>query len=352
MEATHSQQNRYHRQSILPQIGPAGQHRLSQSRVLLIGCGALGTVMAEQLTRAGVGYLRIVDRDLVESTNLQRQTLFDEADVAANLPKAVAAQRRLGRINSSVGIDAHVADVHSGNIEQLVRIEGGAADLILDGTDNVQTRYLINDITVKHRVPWVYGGCVGVDGRVMPVWPEQTPCLRCLFPDPPAPGTLPTCDTAGVLGPAATVVGAIQSTIAMRILIEQNPRPDEQLLSFDLWTARFKPISLAAARRSDCICCGQKHFEFLSQPADVSVSLCGREAVQIRPSSAKVIDLQLVAKRLSAAGQTTLTPFFVKCDLRDPAEVSLTLFPDGRLIVHGTTDPGRARSIQARFLGR
>ena len=209
--------SRYHRQVLLPQIGQAGQERLAGARVLLVGCGALGSVIAEQLARAGVGLLRIADRDVVELTNLQRQVLFDERDVAEHTPKAVAAARRLKEINSEVRVEALICDVHAGNIEDFVD-----GDLIIDGTDNVETRYLVNDISVKHGLPWVYGACVGTEGRCMAVLPPEDACLRCVYPEPPSATELPTCDTAGVLGPAAALVASLQVTAAIRLLVGEH----------------------------------------------------------------------------------------------------------------------------------
>ena len=213
--------SRYHRQILLPQVGPDGQRRLGEATVLLIGCGALGTVIAEQLTRAGVGRLRICDRDIIELTNLQRQVLFDEADARAGTPKAVAAAERLARVNAQVHVEPHVIDVHSGNIEDLIEGERGAprAGLILDGTDNADIRYLINDAAVKQGVPWVYGGCVGTSGRAMAIVPGASPCLRCLFPEPPAAGELETCDTVGVLASAAAVIASLEVVAGMKILL-------------------------------------------------------------------------------------------------------------------------------------
>ncbi|MEA2734349.1 MAG: molybdopterin-synthase adenylyltransferase [Humisphaera sp.] len=339
--------DRYHRQTLLPQIGPGGQERLTRSRVLLVGCGALGTVIAEQMARAGIGFLRICDRDLVETTNLQRQVLFDEADVTAGTPKAIAAAQRLRRINSTIVIEPHVVDVHSGNIESLM----DGIDLVMDGTDNAETRYLVNDATVKHARPWVYGACVGTGGRVMGIVPGRSPCLRCLFPDLPEPGALETCDTAGVLASAASVVASLQVVEAMKIILGDASAARE-LVTIDLWPLRIKTISTADARRQDCPTCGERRFEFLDvRPGAAATSLCGRNTVQVRPASNGTrIDLDAIAGRLEVAGEVERTAFFVRCTLRD-GNLSLTLFPDGRAMVHGTADPAVARSIYARFIG-
>jgi molybdopterin-synthase adenylyltransferase len=344
--------DRYHRQVLLPQIGRIGQDRLGAACVLVVGCGALGGMIAEQLVRAGVGTVRIADRDLVELTNLQRQVLFDESDAREQTPKAVAAARKLRQINSQVTIEAMVVDVHAGNAERFAGLENGLkpVNLILDGTDNAETRYLLNDVAVKHGIPWVYGGCVGTEGRCMAMHPPHTACLRCLFPQPPAAGELPTCDTAGVLGPAATVVASLQTTAGLKMLLE-NPA-DEQLISVDLWSGRFKSVSTSSAKRPDCPTCGHGHFDFLdSTSGGASTSLCGRNAVQIRPASAATVDLQMLSEKLSSAGQVHRNQYLLRCELHDPRNLKLTVFADGRAIVDGTADPERAKSIYARFVG-
>jgi adenylyltransferase/sulfurtransferase len=345
MDANLTNENRYHRQALLPQIGAEGQRRISSARVLLVGCGALGTVIADQLVRAGVGFIRIVDRDVVEMTNLQRQVLFDEEDVRRGLPKAVAAANRLRRVNSMVEIDARVTDVHSGNAEELIGV-----DVILDGTDNAETRYLINDVAVKHGVPWVYGACVGTEGRVMAVVPRKGPCLRCVFAEPPGVGELATCDTAGVLGPAAAVVASYQVVAATKVIIGAAAAVRE-MVTLDVWSLRSRVVSLADSRREDCPCCGRRRFEFLDRPSTGSVSLCGRNAVQIRPSTAARVDLKEMSRRLAAVGEVQRSDYMVRCELREDRSINLSLFPDGRLIVHGTGDVARARTIAARVVG-
>jgi molybdopterin/thiamine biosynthesis adenylyltransferase len=341
--------DRYHRQTLLPQIGDAGRRRLAASRVLLVGCGALGGTIAEQLVRAGVGLLRVIDRDIVELTNLQRQVLFSESDAREQLPKAVAAANRLRAINSEVTVDALVRDVDAGNIEELMRVGGERVDVILDGTDNVATRYLINDAAVKHGVPWVYGGCVGVEGRMMMIRPARTPCLRCVFPAPPAGSELPTCDTAGVLGPAAAVVASLQAIAAIHLLVDPSRDVEPQMLTMDLWRNRFHVMSLAGARREDCVTCAQRRFEFLDAMTRSTAQLCGRDAVQL---AAAAIDPAAVETKLAAFGDVTRTPYFVRCALRGESQgIELTVFTDGRTIVHGTSDPARARSIHARLIG-
>lgn len=348
--------DRYHRQTLLPQVGLAGQECLGRARVLLIGCGALGCHIAQQLARSGVGHIRLVDRDLVDLTNLHRQVLFTEADAADAMPKAIAAARALQQANSKIVIEPLVADVHSGNIETFAGITGRDrayhAQLILDGTDNAQTRYLINDLAVREAIPWVYGACVGVEGRVMPIVPGKTPCLRCLFPEPPAPGELATCDTAGVLPAAAAVVGALQAAMAIRLLVEGPGAADTGLLAMDAWTLRFRTINTSDARREDCPCCGKRQFEFLDRPASAdAASLCGRNAVQIRPSHAVEADLAALAGRLSSAGTVQNLEFMLRCHLTQPAGTRLSIFPDGRIIVDGTGDVALARTLVARYVG-
>jgi molybdopterin/thiamine biosynthesis adenylyltransferase len=337
---------RYHRQMLLPQIGDAGQQRLAASRVLLIGCGALGTTIADQLVRAGVGHLTIADRDIVELTNLQRQTLFDESDAANELPKAIAAANRLRAVNSSIEVSPIVTDVHSGNIEDIVKV---GFDLILDGTDNVQTRYLINDVSVKHAIPWIYGGAVGTEGRVMVVAGKGAPCLRCIFPVPSDPAELQSCDTTGVLGMAAGIVGAYQSIEALKILT--GAADSNVLMRFDFWTPRVNFISIADAKTVDCPCCGQREFEFLKAANNMGAALCGRNAVQVSPVGNNRIDLDQMARKLASAGEVQRTPYFVRCRLSDPPSVSLTIFPDGRSLIQGITEIARARSLHARFVG-
>ena len=321
--------------------------------MLLIGCGALGTVIADQLARAGVGRLRICDRDVVEETNLQRQVLFDESDARAGTPKAVAAAQRLAHVNSSVQIEPHVVDVHSGNIEELLegRHSAGAttrANVILDGSDNAEVRYLINDAAVKQGVPWVYGGCVGTSGRVMAIMPNVSPCLRCLFPELPAAGELDTCDTAGVLAPAAAMVASLQVVMAMKILLGQPV--EQQLTSFELWSGRIQSISTAGARRDDCPTCGRRDFVFLNRSAAGTTTLCGRDAVQVLPTTRAALNAHRIAARLAAAGHTESTQHLVRCSLTESG-LGLTVFPDGRAIIKGTTDPVVARSIYARYVG-
>jgi adenylyltransferase/sulfurtransferase len=344
--------NRYHRQTLLPQIGTAGQENLARSRVLLVGCGALGSVVAEQLVRGGVGLLRIVDRDVVELTNLQRQVLFDESDVRDGTPKAIAAAARLSAINSTVRIDPRVNDLTSGNVEDLIS-DGGRVDLIIDGTDNVETRYLLNDVAVKLGVPWIYGACVGTEGRVLSVKPGTTACLRCVFAQPPAPGELPTCDTAGVLAPVAAMVASLEVIAALKLLVHGQAG---ELIRIDGWSDSFRATETTHARRPDCITCGHRRFEFLDARGTGgggSVRLCGRNAIQIRPTAAQgqLVSLVDIARKLEPLVAVQRTAYLLRCAAPDDASLRLTVFADGRMTVEGTTDPARARSLYARYLG-
>lgn len=335
--------DRYSRQRVLPEIGAEGQERLLASSVLLIGAGALGCAQAQLLARAGVGRMRIADRDLVEIHNLQRQLLFDERDAQERLPKAEAAARRLRSANSSLAVEAVVADVTSGNVEALLDGVG----VVLDGTDNLETRYLINDACVKRGVPWIYGGAVGTSGMVMAVRPGAGPCLRCLFPEPAPPGSLPTCELSGVLNAAPAVVGALQVVEAIRLLVGAPPRRPG-LLALDLWAGTFR--SAAVRRDEACRCCGLRRFDFLEATrAPLAVALCGRHAVQVSPGVSTRLDLAALADRLAAAGAA---PHVNGLLVHFQAEgCELLVFPDGRAIVKGTDDPAVARGLYARYVG-
>jgi molybdopterin/thiamine biosynthesis adenylyltransferase len=336
--------DRYHRQSLLPQIGREGQARLAGARVAVLGCGALGTVSAELLARAGVGFLRLIDRDLVELTNLQRQTLYAEADVGD--AKAAAAAQRLGAVNSAIALEPAVVDVHSGNILALI----GDVDLVLDGTDNADTRYLLNDAAVRLGKPWVYGGAVGTEGRAMLIRSGHGPCLRCLWPDPPAAGELPTCDTAGVLATASATVGVLQANFALRHLVQPKPFTF-QIAVAELWPLNLRTTTILEPNPA-CPACQAGRYDFLDRPVEASqAQLCGQDAVQIRPARGGELDLAVLGTRLASAGAVQRTPFLLRCDLTDPAGVRLTVFRDGRAILSGVRDVTRARSLYARYVG-
>jgi adenylyltransferase/sulfurtransferase len=337
---------RYDRQMRFAPLGEAGQQRLAAGRALVCGCGALGSVIAETLTRAGVGYVRIVDRDFVELNNLQRQVLFDEQDVANNLPKAVAAVEKLRRVNSAVEIESVVADVTHVNIAKLA----GDVDVIVDGTDNFATRFLVNDFAVKHDKPWVYGGCIGAEGQSMTILPHDTACLACLLPEPPPPGTTPTCDTAGILGPAIGVIGSLEACEAIKILSGNASAVSRSLSIVELWDHRLRQVDVSKLRdQSDCRACRHGEFPWLSgERSGGPAVLCGRNAVQIAAPVGTVLSLEELATRLAGVGKIVRNPFLLRLSVDD---YLLTVFPDGRTIVGGTDDVAVARTLQAKYVG-
>ncbi len=334
---------RYSRQILFNQIGKSGQEKLLNSRVLLVGCGALGAAHAEILARAGVGFLRIVDRDFVEFTNLQRQTLYSESDAKERLPKAIAAKNRLAEINSEVEIEAIVADVNHSNIESFVK----DVDLVLDGTDNFQIRYLLNDACVKLKKTWIYGAAVSSYGTTMTIIPNETPCLRCIFEEMPSAGSSPTCDTAGVIQPIISSISAIQTTEALKILTGNSGDLHKSLIQIDVWQNDWRKIKLGKLNE-DCECCAKRNFEFLdAESSEFSAVLCGRNAVQIAPRAAQ-IDLENLAEKLKSHGEIKLNEYLLRLRVED---YELTVFRDGRAIIRGTDDVSAARSIYAKFVG-
>ncbi|HZU26828.1 MAG TPA: ThiF family adenylyltransferase [Bryobacteraceae bacterium] len=331
--------DRYSRQIRFSAIGEAGQQRIIDARIALVGCGALGSFQAAALARAGAGLLRIIDRDYVEASNLQRQWLFEESDAAAALPKAIAARARLARINSGVRVEAEVADLTAANAGELL----SGVDLILDGTDNFETRYLINDYSARENVPWIYGAAVGSYGLAMAVIPGRTACLACVYPDPPS-GAQPTCETAGVLGPATSLVASLQVAAALKLIVTGDaPR---LLTTVDVWSGELRQIS-NPARDPKCRACARHEFTYLNNSRRTPVSMCGRDAVQIH-EHARPVDLSELAERLARIGPVRENGFALRFET--PPWV-LTVFPDGRVIVKGTTDPGVARSVYARYIG-
>lgn len=345
--------DRYHRQALLPDIGRAGQERLARGRVVIVGCGALGCAQADLLVRAGVGHVRIVDRDVVEPTNLQRQVLYAEADVGK--AKAFAAADRLRAVNSEVGIEPIAADATHENIEGFA--EG--ADAILDGTDNFETRFLLNDVSVKLGVPYAYGGVIASRGMAATFVPgdgkHSTPCLRCILPEAPPPGSTPTCDTAGVLGPAVSIVAAHQAADAMKVLLGRPDLLGGAMLDFDLFAGTHRSLALAeiAGDRAACRCCGQRRFDALDGVGGSSAqALCGRDAVQVSPVPGATIGLDELASRLEAFGPCRRIGPLLKAEAtQGEKRFGLTVFPDGRAIVSGTEDLTEARSIYARLIG-
>lgn len=359
--------SRYHRQMILPGIGEDGQQRLLGSTACVIGCGALGSVIADLLARAGVGHLVIIDRDFIEMTNLQRQTLFDERDVAEAVPKAEAARRRLGKINSDVRVTAVVDDLNRTNIERYA----SGADVIVDGLDNFEGRYLVNDFCVKHGIAYVYGGAVGTVGAAFAILPHTEggdapwetlpdgsragPCLRCLFEEEPAPGTMPTCDTAGILASAAVTVASFEVAETLKVLTGNYAQVSPTLLNVDLWNSSMNELRVAGAyEHGDCPCCKHGRFEYLEGSRGTgAATLCGRDAVQLtHRQRATALDLPAIAERLRPHGEVRTNRFMLRASLTDNGKpYTLSLFPDGRAIVHGTDEAAVARGVYAKFIG-
>ncbi len=333
--------DRYSRQTLFAPIGGAGQDRLLSAKAVIVGCGALGTAQANALVRAGVGSLRIIDRDFVEPSNLQRQMLYDESDAAQNLPKAVAAERKLRQINSGVEVEGVVDDLTAANAEDLCR----GFQVILDGTDNFETRYLVNDLAIKLSIPWVYGAVVASQATTMTVLPGRTACLACLFPDLPA-GLHATCDTAGVISPAVAWATAIQVTETLKILLGRESELHGKYLAYDIWTNQLQQIS--PRRNPECRACGGREFTHLESGGPTHVTLCGRNSVQIHQRQSRSLDLAALKSRLEQFGPVRANAFLLKC-LLDPYE--LTVFPDGRAIIKGTEDPAVARGIYAKYIG-
>lgn len=338
---------RYARQTIFPGIGEDGQRLLLDARVTIIGVGATGSVLANHLARAGVGHLRIVDRDFVELNNLQRQLLYDEDDVAQMLPKAVAAARKLRCVNSTIEIEDVVADVSAGNIASLI----ADADVVLDGTDNFSTRFLLNDACVKLGKPWVYCGVLASYGMTHTVQPGITPCLRCIMGEMPAPGTVATCDTAGIIGPIVSLMGSIAAAEAIKLLVGKG-EINAGMIHIDLWDGSFDKFELGSPR-PDCPTCGTHQYEFLNAEAGArTTSLCGRDAVQVSVAGtqAGTMSLEDLAERMRAGGATDIhqNPFLLRANI-DGHE--FTVFPDGRAIIKGTHDEAEAATLYARYVG-
>jgi adenylyltransferase/sulfurtransferase len=335
---------RYARQSVLSEIGEEGQQSLLSSSAVVVGCGALGTHIASSLVRAGVGRVRIIDRDFVELNNLQRQVLFDQEDVASGLPKAIAAAQKLRRINSQVEIEPVVADVNPDNAEQLIQ----DADAVLDGTDNFETRLLVNDVCVKHDIPWVYGGVIGSYGMTMAILPHETPCFRCFLGELPAPGSTPTCDTVGVLGTAAAIVAALEVTEALKLLTGRRQALHGKLLYFDVWAGTLDRFQ-AARQDEPCPACDRAEFEYLeAKHGSWATSLCGRDAVQIHVRRQSQVSFPQLADRLRSTGQVAYNDYMLRFRVED---YELNLFPDGRAIIKGCTEPALARTLYARYVG-
>jgi len=371
---------RYHRQMLLPGFGEEGQKKLLGATALVVGCGALGTVIANMLARAGVGHLIIVDRDFIEITNLQRQVLFDENDVKNAIPKAEAAKAKIATINSQVKVSAVVDDVNHTNLEWLAGVKpdgsvatdspaGKKVDIIVDGVDNFETRYLANDCAVKHGIPYVYGGAVGTVGASYPILPhtpgndsaweqagKATPCLRCIFEQAPPPGLNPTCDTAGVIGPAVSIVANYEVLETLKILTGNLDAVNPTMLTLDLWANTTRHFKVARAYDvGDCQCCKHRNFEFLDGKfAAGTTTLCGRNAVQIsqKLGDGQKLDFTEIASRLEKHGTVKANKFMLRADITDNGEAyELTLFTDGRAIIKGTQKASVAKSVYGKYVG-
>lgn len=358
--------DRYQRQMLLAGIGEDGQRRLLDSTILLLGCGALGSVAADLLSRAGVGHLVIVDRDVVELTNLQRQVLFDEADVAAGMPKAEAAKQHIACNNADVRVTAIVDDINHTNIARFAE----NADVLVDGLDNFETRYLANDLAVKRGIPYVYGAAVGTTGMAFTVLPHgagdypwesapggnfATPCFRCLFEEPPPAGATPTCDTVGVLASATGIVAGFQVAETLKILTGAFDKVRRTILNLDLWENDVMQLGTASAyEKGDCPCCRHRQFEYLDGKAGSStMTLCGRNAIQLRQKDpVDALDLAAIAARLRSHGAVSVNEFLLSAEINDgDRDFEITLFADGRAIIKGTQEARVARAVYSKFIG-
>ncbi len=338
---------RYDRQKRFSPIGESGQQRLADSRVAVLGCGALGSVAAELLARAGVGYLRIIDRDVVEWSNLQRQALFDESDARAALTKPEAAERHLWLVNSSVKVHPVVADITAANIGPHL----SDVDLVIDASDNFALRFLLNDWAISTSTAWVHGGCVGAEGQVRLFEGQGSPCFRCVVPEPPPASAVETCDTAGVVGSATHLIASLQVTEAIKWLTGNRDAVRKSLLSIDLWNNRVRELKIEEGLSSDCVACGQRDLQYLNGDRGHSAEmvLCGRDAVQISRISSEPLDLEMISVRWDSLGRVQATPFFVRLIPDD--QRTITLFRDGRVIVTGTSEIAEARVLYDRYVG-
>lgn len=335
-----SANDRYSRHILLRSIGEQGQERLTKSRVVIIGCGALGTTIANSLVRSGIGFVRIADRDVVELSNLQRQMLFDEHDVGS--PKAIVAAHKLEKINSDIKIEPVADDVTYKNIQNIIK----TMDVVVDGTDNMLTRFLINDTCVKHTVPWVYGGAIETYGMTMNIIPPKSPCFRCLIPYIPEASTLPTCDTVGVLTTIPTIIGSLQSTEVIKILLQKKD-VNKNLITYDVWNHSFECTEIK--KNPDCKCCGKHHYEFLQgKLKEDVVSLCEKGAVQISPVKKTVVSFDDLEKKLRNVGEVENRKVILRCKIQN---YELNIFQNGRAIITGTNDKKIAKSLYAKYIG-
>ena len=337
--------SRYARQTILKEIGREGQERLDRSSVAVVGLGALGSVSANLLARAGIGKILLIDRDFLEANNLQRQVLYDEKDLAENLPKAIAAKRNLELVNSEIDIQAEVTDINARTIDELL----GGIDLIIDGTDNFETRFLINDYSLSKRIPWIYGGAIRMEGMSYVVLPGEGPCLRCLFGEAPGAEDVQTCDQVGILAPVAHMIASFQAIEAIKYLAGKKEAVERNLWKVDLWNREFKSVAVDKLRKSPCSGCKDKDFPYLSRKKGAqAVTLCGRNAVQIFGEQQVILDLSKMAGKLSGEGEVVFNQHLLKWQ-KNPFEI--TLFANGRAIIRGTEDIGQAKSIYAKYVG-
>lgn len=336
---------RYSRQILFKPIGEEGQRKLLKSRVVVVGMGALGTVIANHLVRSGVGYVRFIDRDLVELSNLQRQSLYDEEDAANHLPKVIAAEQKLRKINSTVTVEAIIADLNLENAEELL----GGFDVIVDGTDNFSTRYLINDIAVKQNIPWVYGGAVSSRGMFAVIIPGKTPCYRCLFPEVPA-GLGETCDTVGVLSPITDIVGSFEAVEVLKLLV--GAEHNQNLEQLDIWHSSFLQMDISGGKNPECPACVHHQYDFLDRSSIQQTTfaiLCGRDTVQINPRNVDSIELENLAKTLRNSGKVSVNPFLLR--FFPDEKVTMVFFKDGRVLIHGVEDITEARMYYSRYVG-
>ncbi len=340
------EKERYVRQTAFNGIGKAGQEKLTKSRVMILGCGGLGSASASILSRAGIGYLKIVDRDFLELNNLQRQILYEEHDVKEGLPKPIAAQRRISQINSTIHIEPVIADVNRFNIEKLI----SDVDLVIDAVDNFETRFLLNEACVKHNRTWIYGAAIESYGLTMNIIPGKTACLRCVMDNLPQPGDVPTCETVGVLGSIVCIIASIQSAEAIKILIGINDEINMQMISIDIWQNSYQAIDVAKENiQKNCPVCNQRSFDFLDgKQGSAFTTLCGRNAVQILPFKEMKIDLAKLAIQLADLGTIKANEYLIRFEIED---FELSIFPDGRTLIKGTTDTGIARSLYSKYVG-
>jgi adenylyltransferase/sulfurtransferase len=318
---------------------------------MIVGVGALGCPCADLLARAGVGRLTLIDRDVVDVTNLHRQTLYTDADARSNRPKAIAAAERLRAVNPDIEIHPVVADLNANDAEEILeREKHGKPDILIDGADNFETRYILNDLSVKHTIPYLYAGAIGTRGMATVFLPPSSSCLRCLFPEPPPPGSQPTCESAGVFSPVSSIIASYQASEALKVLMGHKSRAMRSLLEFDLWEGQRRRIDLSGSRDPNCPCCSRRRFDFLERVDEDTVSICGKDAIQVNPRVRQRLDLHRIQASLSLHGEFSNLGVLVKGTLKDEP-YTLSVFHDGRAIIEGVTEPALARTIYDRYIG-